>query len=129
MAVGVWLKRLSAVLLGIVVLNAYAPSRAAEEDPSVPAIVSALIKRFQKCWVLPAGARSANLFVRVHFLLSPDGTLQSLPKVLNSSTHPLFASVKGSAVRAVVDCQPYDFLPPAKYDLWRDNTIDFSILK
>jgi hypothetical protein len=116
------MKRSIAVLLIGSALNVHAVQGA--DDPSVAAIVSALRKGLSKCWVAPAAARKTKLYVKVQFRLNADGTLYSLPKVLNSSEHPLFASVKGSVVRAVVDCQPYN-LPADKYDLWRDNTIDF----
>ncbi|MFO0994408.1 MAG: energy transducer TonB [Hyphomicrobiales bacterium] len=84
------------------------------------------MKRLTSCWAVPKAALNSQFIVRVSFTLKPDGTLTSLPKVLNSSTHPMFISTSGSAVRAVVDCQPYDFLPADQYDLWRDNTIDFD---
>ena len=117
------MKRSIAAMLIVSALNI--PAVRAVEDPSA-ASVSAFIERLQKCWVAPAAARKTNLLVRIQFRLKADGTLLSLPKVLNSSDHPLFASVKGSVVKAVVDCQPYN-LPGDKYDLWRDNTIDFRI--
>ena len=117
------MKQPIAFLLIASALNA--PTVRATEDSSVAAIVTALKERLTKCWIPPHAARNLKLTVKVHFLLNADGTVQSLPKVLNASDHPLFASVKGAAVRAVVDCQPYD-LPAGKYDLWRDNTIDFN---
>ena len=49
-----------------------------------------------------------------------------LPQIVNSSADPLFAMAAQSAVSAVMGCQPYDFLPPDKYDLWRENTINFN---
>lgn len=94
-------------------------------DQSEAEMAKALRKRLTKCWVMPKAARNARFVVKVSFTLKPDGTLKGLPKILNSSTDPLFASTSGSAVRALVDCQPYDFLPADQYDLWRDNTFDF----
>jgi len=98
----------------------------AKDNFSAQAIALALRKRLSQCWTAPAGAQKAKIVVRLHFALNPDGTLQSLPQVIGSSDHPLFASTAGSAVKAVVDCQPYSFLPPGKYDLWRDITINFD---
>jgi hypothetical protein len=116
------IKRSIAVLSILSALNVHAAQ--GSEDPSVAAIRSELMKRLTKCWVAPAAARKQNLYVTVQFRLNADGTLYSLPKVLNSSENSVFISLKGSVVKAVVDCQPYK-LPADKYELWRDNTIKF----
>lgn len=89
-------------------------------------IADALRKRLTECWAAPAGAREAQIVVKVRFALNPDGTVQGQPEVLNSSSDPLFASTAQSAVSALLACQAYDFLPADKYDLWRDNTINFN---
>jgi hypothetical protein len=49
-----------------------------------------------------------------------------LPEVLNGSADPLFATTAQSAVSAVMECKPYDFFPPDRYDLWKDNTVNFN---
>jgi hypothetical protein len=48
------------------------------------------------------------------------------PEVLNSMPHPAFAAAAQSAVRAVLACQPYDFLPIEKYDAWKDVILNFD---
>ncbi|MBL8906339.1 MAG: hypothetical protein JNM20_06660 [Rhizobiales bacterium] len=89
-------------------------------------IADALRKRLSECWAAPAGAREAQIVVKVRFSLNPDGTVQGQPQVLNSSSDILFASTAQSAVSAVLACQAYDFLPPDKYEVWRDITINFN---
>ena len=89
-------------------------------------IGDALRKRVSECWSSPAGAREAQLLVKVRFALNPDGTIQGQPEVLNSSADPLFPATAQSAVSALLACQAYDFLPADKYDLWRENIINFT---
>jgi outer membrane biosynthesis protein TonB len=89
-------------------------------------IIQALVQRVRECWNVPAGAREANVIVKVHFGLNIDGSVIGVPEVLNPSADPLFDATARSAVAAVIDCQAYDFLPQAKYDLWKDLIINFN---
>ncbi len=90
-------------------------------------IIDALRQRVESCWNVPVGVRDAEgLRVRVRFQLSPDGTVSGGPVVLNRMNHPAFDAAAGSAVRAVLACQPYDFLPPDRYDLWKDVILNFD---
>ena len=97
-----------------------------KDDGISATLVDALRKRLAGCWSIPAGARAAQLIVKVRFSLNMDGTVSGFPEVMNSSDDPLFAATAQSAVSAVMDCQAYDFLPQDKYDLWRDITINFN---
>jgi len=97
------------------------------KDNGVAATIADAIKqRLAKCWNIPPGAREAEINVKVRFQLNPDGTVSGLPQVQNSSSDPLFTTTAQSAVSAVMDCQPYDFLPQDKYDLWQDNGVNFN---
>lgn len=97
------------------------------EDDSVAAtIADAIRQRLAKCWNIPPGAREAQISVKVRFQLNPDGTVSGLPQVMNGSSDPLFTTTAQSAVSAVMDCQPYDFLPQDKYDLWQENGVNFN---
>jgi hypothetical protein len=40
--------------------------------------------------------------------------------------HPAFRVGSESALRAVLECAPFNFLPVAKYELWQDITLDFN---
>jgi colicin import membrane protein len=46
--------------------------------------------------------------------------------VLNGGTGPLFEATRDSAVRAVIQGQPYDMLSAATYDLWKEMDINFD---
>ncbi|CAN5420326.1 hypothetical protein BH10PSE7_BH10PSE7_33100 [soil metagenome] len=97
-----------------------------KDDGISATLIDALRKRLAGCWSIPAGARAAQLIVKVRFSLNQDGTVSGFPEVVNASSDPLFQATAQSAVSAVMDCQAYDFLPQDKYDLWRDITINFN---
>jgi outer membrane biosynthesis protein TonB len=99
---------------------------AGTDDGMSATIVDALQKRFKECWTPPAGARESNVSVKVRFRLNSDGSVAGIPEVVNSSGDPLFPSTAQSAVSAVQGCGPYDFLPADRYDLWQDNSFEFS---
>jgi outer membrane biosynthesis protein TonB len=90
-------------------------------------LVDALRRRIESCWTLPAGARNAEeLQIRLQFALNPDGMLANYPVVVNASAHPAFDAAARSAQSAVKTCEPYNFLPVDKYDLWRDIILTFD---
>ncbi len=98
------------------------------EDARIAAdLADALRARIEQCWNIPAGVRDAeNLRVRVRFQLGPGGEVTGGPVVLNNMNHPAFPAAAQSAVRAVLACAPYAFLPPDRYDLWRDVILTFD---
>ena len=96
------------------------------DDALAATLVDALRQKLAGCWSVPPGAREANITVKVRFFLNRDGSVAGLPEVLNGSADPLFATTAQSAVSAVMECKPYDFFPPDRYDLWKDNTINFN---
>jgi outer membrane biosynthesis protein TonB len=96
------------------------------DDALAATLVDALRQKLAGCWSVPPGAREANITVKVRFFLNPDGTVAGLPEVLNGSADPLFGTTAQSAISAVMECQRYDFFPPDRYDLWKDNTINFN---
>lgn len=85
-----------------------------------------------QCWNIPAGAKgAAGLRVAILVRLSPDGELIGAPKVvdsgrMNRAGQEFFRTAAESALRAVRKCAPYDFLPRAQYNLWRDVEIIFD---
>ena len=96
------------------------------DDALAATLDDALRQKLAGCWSVPPGAREANITVKVHFFLNPDGTVAGLPEVLNGSADPLFSTTAQSAISAVMECQRYDFFPPDRYDLWKDNTVNFN---
>jgi len=89
--------------------------------------LDALRARLAQCWTLPAGATDAqDLNVEVQILLRQDGSLSAEPRVLNRSSNPFFQVAAESALRAVRTCAPFNFLPVAKYEAWKDIEINFN---
>jgi len=81
------------------------------------------------CWRLPAGVNVAdNVRVILRIFLRPDGTLAAPPRamriegVLRGGGSELTLSI----IRALRKCQPYNMLPPNKYDEWKVFDILFT---
>jgi outer membrane biosynthesis protein TonB len=96
------------------------------DDALAATIGEAVVSRLKECWSVPPGAREADITVRVLFRLNPDATVAGLPEVLNSSGDPVFPATAQSAVSAVTGCQFSDLLPPDKYELWKEITVNFN---
>lgn len=95
------------------------------DDQLVGTIVDALVSKVKQCWNVPPGAREANMSIRIHFSLNQDGSIAGTPDVQNYNADPIFDATARSAVAALIECQAYD-LPQDRYDLWKDNTLDFN---
>ena len=62
----------------------------------------------QRCWNINAGLQdAARLQPVVDFELNQDGSVRGTPRVANPDPSPQFQDAANSAVRAVVQCQPY----------------------
>jgi outer membrane biosynthesis protein TonB len=96
------------------------------DDRLSATMIDALLQSIRKCWSVPPGAREARIVVKVRFGLAPDGSVIGVPRVMNSTGDPLFETTARSAVAAVLECQAYSFLPPDKYNVWKDLIINFN---
>ncbi len=110
-------------------------SRSASRTSSAPMTISevdAVRYKIEKCWIVPAGARDAeNLIVRIRISLNQDGTIRGAPEIVNQSRmnqagQQFFKIAAESARRAVLKCQPYDMLPPKKYERWQEIELTFN---
>jgi hypothetical protein len=115
-------------------LSSYGPKQLAPDHTSDPnqvglseSEINILRLRIQKCWSPPAGfANAHDLIVVVRARFSPDGSLSANPTLINRGLHPDFQIVAESALRAVQRCAPYNFMPPAKYEAWKDIEVTFD---
>lgn len=90
--------------------------------------LDALRARLRECWNPPAGAANAEkLKVPILIRFKQDGTLASPPQPENAASDSFMQAMIDSAVRATIRCQPYTMLSPAKYDLWKEIVVDFSL--
>jgi len=88
----------------------------------------ALAAQVKRCWNIPAGWRDAGqVSVTVGFLLARDGTVRGTPRVIEFPASELGKAAADSAVRAVLECGPFD-LPQDKYEYeqWRDVQLRFT---
>ena len=88
--------------------------------------IDAFRAQISRCWSPPVGGLGAErLIVKLHFGLNKDGTLSRQPRVVNHLSSPFFLAAADSAVRAVVQCQPYQ-LPEKTYAVWSDMVLNFD---
>lgn len=88
--------------------------------------LDALRAQISRCWSPPVGGLGGErIIVRLRIQMGEDGSIQNPPRVLNREPSTYFDAAAGSAIRAVLSCQPYT-LPAAKYDQWRDMILNFD---
>ena len=88
--------------------------------------IAAFVQKIRECWVIPPGAREADITVKVHILLNEDGSVAGEPEVMNGPGDFLFDTTARSTVAAILGCQNYDFLPKDQYDVWKDLVLKFN---
>ena len=79
-------------------------------------------------WNPPAGvsAHPDQYVVTIRIKLSGDHRLVGQPEVLTKGDGSLFEATRDSAVRAVLEGQPYDMLSLTTYDQWKEIDINFD---
>jgi colicin import membrane protein len=85
-----------------------------------------LRSQVERCWHPPVGlanAKSLKIALKVNF--NQNGTLQRDPALLNRDSNPMFQVAAESAIRAIIECQPYR-LPIARYDAWKEVEFAFD---
>jgi colicin import membrane protein len=89
--------------------------------------LEALRSRLAECWDVPVGVRDArDLSVIVHIQFRRDGSLEADPMVVNRSSMPVFQVAAESALRAIRKCAPFSFMPPAKFEAWKELEVNFN---
>lgn len=88
--------------------------------------IDAFRAQVSRCWTPPVGGLGADaIIVKLHIELSEDGRLVRPPQVANSVNSPFFTPAADSAVRAVLQCEPYR-MPPEKFSQWHDMLLNFD---
>jgi len=89
--------------------------------------IAAFKAHLQKCWSPPAGlADDGQLMAVLRVALKPNGTLAGEPTMLAASASSNGPALLQTAMRALHQCQPYGFLPSAKYNEWKVLDLSFS---
>jgi hypothetical protein len=83
--------------------------------------------RLTKCWAPPEDATGMQgLSLSIRILLDRAGGLRSKPELIRASASRSGLVLAEIAMRALQFCQPYDFLPAAKYEHWRTLVLTFA---
>ena len=88
--------------------------------------IAAFVQKIRECWIIPPGAREANITVKVRIMLAEDGSVSGQPEVMNGPGDYLFSTTAQSTITAILGCQNYDFLPKEQYDVWKDLVLNFN---
>ena len=102
--------------------------RAAGEGSGLTATEADLVANaLYKCWRMPAAAKDAeNLQVRLNVKLVLGGHVESVTLIDQAASRRLSPGneywdvAERGAIAAVNKCAPYDFLPEARYGIWRE---------
>jgi hypothetical protein len=88
--------------------------------------IDAFRAQISRCWTPPVGGLGSDrIVVKLRIGLREDGSLAHPPAVANHAASPFFRPAAESAMRAVMQCQPYT-MPAEKYDQWRDMLLTFD---
>ena len=91
--------------------------------------IATLKARLQECWTPPPGLAEADaqkLVVVLRVSLQRNGALAGEPTLLAASASAKGAALLQTAMRALRQCQPFGFLPRAKYKEWKKLDLGFS---
>lgn len=89
--------------------------------------IDAFRSQISRCWTPPVGGLGGDaIIVKLRIALNEDGSLSRPPEISNRMASPFFRPAADSAVRAVMQCQPYRMMPPEKYSQWRDMLLTFD---
>jgi outer membrane biosynthesis protein TonB len=90
--------------------------------------LDALRAKLISLWNPPAAVSAhPDLYVvTIRIRLSRNHRLVGQPEVLTSGDGPLFEATRDSAVRALLQAQPYDMLSLTTYDQWKEIDINFD---
>lgn len=92
-------------------------------------VIATFKARMKECWAPPfslATADAQKLVVVLRVSLQQDGALAGEPTLLAASASPKGAALLQTAMQALQKCQPYSFLPAAKYKEWKKLDLSFS---
>ena len=91
--------------------------KAADNSATWGAMFKAQVDR---CWKKPCGGVETQMpEAEFSIKLKRDGTLQATPVAVGAPATPFIRAYQESALRAIIDCQPYR-LPAEFFDEWKD---------
>ena len=91
---------------------------------------SLLYAKLIKLWNPNCGVEgAANVIVRVHMKLTPEGRLVSPPELVGQRGDAVWAAAAQRAVTAVARGEPYSELRRERYNAWKDIIFNFDARK
>jgi outer membrane biosynthesis protein TonB len=89
--------------------------------------IDAFRQRLKSCWTPPAGAPNADrIKVPITIRLKLDRTLAAPPEVEMRASDPYTQAMIESAVRAIIQCQPYTMFSVSRYEIWKELPLSFD---
>jgi hypothetical protein len=91
------------------------------------ATITEMKAHVMKCWVPPKGVTSTErvkVVIRVAF--APSGAIAGEPTLVEATASPAGPALVQSAMRAIRQCQPYNFLPANAYKEWKVLDLSFT---
>jgi hypothetical protein len=89
--------------------------------------IDAFKHKLRSCWNPPTGAPNADrIVVPMTIRLRPDRTLAGAPEVEMAARDRFTQAMIDSAVRAIIQCQPYAMFSPQRYEVWKEIGLDFD---
>jgi outer membrane biosynthesis protein TonB len=82
--------------------------------------LSALVSKIHDCWQRDGGGfDEEEIKIPITLTFKQDGTLSSPPLLESEPRNDRERAIFEGARRAIINCQPYTMLPPAKYAEWK----------
>jgi hypothetical protein len=130
LAVGI-MTALVGMALAAEVWRARPVSKPGAAASSVVPLSSDEVAKFQErlthCWAAPVGTTGvAGITLSVRISLDPSGGLRTAPEVVRAPTSMFGPALMESALRAIQQCQPYDFMSNRQYRQWKALELTFS---
>ncbi len=89
--------------------------------------LDALRSRLMGLWNPPVGIKNPEDYViRVRIQLTRNRTLTGPPILLSHGHDAVYEAAAASALRAVMQGQPFDMLKPEHYEVWKDIEVTFD---
>jgi len=88
--------------------------------------VMGLWRRVRAAWKIPEESERETTGIVIRIRLSADGRFSALPQVLTVGSGSKFEAMRDSAIRAVVQAQPYDMLREEHYQAWKEIDLTFK---
>ncbi len=93
------------------------------DDAMSATIIDAMRQKLAECWSIPPSVRENKDVVTLQWKMSKDGRVVGQPIVIGGSGG---IAAQQAAISAVKSCEPYDWLPPDGYHLWREFEWNFE---